>query len=432
MYIRSGFIVIFFLSLLLVAFSCKKVTDEMDPIIIIENPTENETYNMPDTILIKASVSDDEKIESIHIVVTDEFLNPSFGAYSYPPQGNPTEIYDQMVIDDFQLSSGTYYLKIRAFDGVNGKNEFRKIYINEVPRELMDIIVITDYVGGCKVNGINSDFTISKLFNTDITYVCSEMNSWDQQLYIAGKYYDGVNAFDLKKNEKEWTMDGMNIPPLPYYKNLYYENRLLFISNSEGDIRAYNYNQVNIASVSLTQNLIPGCCCVDDDYIVTEAMEISGTKTYLQSFYISSGSFFYERLINMDVVAIYDRGYNRMFVVANASGDAGIFIYNIRENLLDEIKTISNKEIIAAVNIDANNLLLAFNDGVHLYNYSFNSLTLFAANDNVKQIRFDELANILYIAESNKVLSYSYPQGSFINEVAIQDEILNIHLHYNK
>ena len=102
---------------MLVVLSCTKVTDEIDPQIIIESPVEFTSFNLPDTMLIKAVVSDDNNVESIKISVTDENFVTVFGAYSYPPSGNPTNIEDELVIDDVLMESGIYYLKIRVYDG---------------------------------------------------------------------------------------------------------------------------------------------------------------------------------------------------------------------------------------------------------------------------------------------------------------------------
>ncbi len=429
---NNSFLLFFIITILLVAFSCKKVTDDIDPGIIIEFPLENESFNLPDTMFIKAVVSDDKNIESIQIVITNELFIPVFGGYSFPPNGNPTTIEDELVIDDILMESGVYYLKIKAFDGVNSKNAYRKIYINEVARELENVIIITKNTGNLDVQSIDPGFSLSTLFSVNGFYEVSEINSRYQLLYVAGRYYDNLNAFDLIKNEKEWTIEGKNNPPLPYFRNLYLSNDILYVSNSESEIRAYNDALVNIATAVLQANRVPGKCIEQGDYLISEAKEIAGVHSYLLSFFTVSGSLYNERLIDMDVIGLFPRGENQVYVVANNSADGGVFVYDIQSNGLDEIRTFAGDMVIGSEFVDENNLLIAFADGVYLYKYSFNSLTAFVANISVGTMSFDKLANILYIAESNKVSSYTYPQGSFVNSVDIPKQIMNMHLHYNK
>ena len=134
----------------------------------------------------------------------------------------------------------------------------------------------------------------------------------------------------------------------------------------------------------------------------------------------------------MEVKGIFPRGEKSVYLIANSPSDGGVFIYDIENNGLDEIRIFPGDKVIASEYINVNDLLLAFNNGVYLYKYNMNSLTSFVANISVLAMRFDELGNIVYIAENNKVCSYSYPDGSFINFVNVPDKIMNMHLRYNK
>lgn len=417
--------------LLLVSISCKKVTDEIDPEIIIEFPIEYTSFNVPDTMLIKAVVSDDNQVESIQIAITDENFVTVFGAYSYPPNGNPTNIEDELVIDDILMESGVYYLKIRVFDGVNSKNAFRKIYINEVPRKLKRLVVISKNTGSLSIQSIDSTFSLSTLYTVNGSFEVSEINSRHQLLYIAGKYYDHLKAFNLNTNEEEWMIEGKNYPPLPYFRYLYFNNDL-YVSSCDGEIRAYNENLTNVVTAVMQENLIPGLCYQHGEYIISEAIETTGSHSYLLSFFAVSGSLYYKLLVDMDVIGIFTKDENKVYVIGNKQNDGGVYVYDVYSNEIDEIRSFTGEKVIASEFIDNNNLFLAFDDGVYQYTYSNNSLTPFVENSVAQTICFDELGNILYIAESNKVSSYTYPQGSQVNSVEVTKEILNMHLHYNK
>lgn len=425
-------VVFVFSLLLLVSFSCKKVTDDIDPIINIFLPYENEIINIPDTMHIEAKVSDDNKIEQIQIVITDENFIPAFGSYEYPVNENPATINDDMIIDDIHINSGIYYLKIRAYDGTNYKNAFRKIYINEIPRELNDIIVITKNTGRIDIQSIDKSFKLNHLFDVDGTFEKSEINPFEQLLYIAGKYYDNLKAFDLEKKEQEWVVEGLNYPPLPYFRNIYYDNELLYISTSKGEIRSYNNTLTNITTSVMKIGYVPGICCKHEEYLLSEGNEISGDHTYLFCYYAISGSLANELLVDMDITGIFPKEENKFYVLGNKQNEGGIYVYHINNNGIEKIKTFNGKSIILSEQIDENNLFIAFDDGVYHYNYNQNSLTSFAANLSVIAMEYDDIGKVLYVAEKIKVSSFKYPQWNVADFIDVPKEILNMHLHYNK
>ena len=416
----------------LVSFSCKKVTDEQDPVIIIDLPEENKNINIPDTLHIKAVVSDDNKLESIQIVITDEYFIPAFNSYSYPVDGNPTKIEDHLVLDDILIESGIYFLKIRASDGVNTKNAYRKIYVNGVPRELNNVIIITKNAGDIVVQSVDNTFSLNHLFTVNGSYETSEINSRHQLLYIAGSYSDHLRAFNLMNYDQEWIIEGENHPPLPYFRNLLYDDDLLFVSTSKGEIRWYNEHKVNLSSAVMDGKMVPGLCCLHGEFIVTESSEISGVHKYLLSFYLVSGSPANKLLVDMDIAGIFPKEENKLYVPGNKLNEGGLYIYNTQTNGIEKIRQFDGKKIIASESVDKNNLFIAFGDGVYLYTYNLNSLTLFIPALSAQIMRFDAIGSILYIAESMRVSSYKYPQGYLIDNVDMPKEIMNMHLHYNK
>ena len=58
------------LALMAILFSCGK-QDEIDPVIELISPTENQTYSGGSTIQVKATITDNEGIHMVHLTVID-------------------------------------------------------------------------------------------------------------------------------------------------------------------------------------------------------------------------------------------------------------------------------------------------------------------------------------------------------------------------
>jgi hypothetical protein len=54
----------------LIFFSCGK-SDDLAPVITITTPTENQVFTAGQTVIIKATVTDNEGIHMVHVIVTD-------------------------------------------------------------------------------------------------------------------------------------------------------------------------------------------------------------------------------------------------------------------------------------------------------------------------------------------------------------------------
>ena len=120
--------------LIIIITSCKKEVNS-DPQIVIISPTENQQFNVLDTIQVKCIVCDDNGIENIKTVLVNESLIPVLNPVNYYPQTENKNIDLEILypLDDIHLESGKYFILVRAFDGTHFKNKYVSINLDEVP-----------------------------------------------------------------------------------------------------------------------------------------------------------------------------------------------------------------------------------------------------------------------------------------------------------
>ncbi|MCD4664268.1 MAG: hypothetical protein K8R68_03285, partial [Bacteroidales bacterium] len=178
--------------IILINLSCKKEEDLQHPVITIDQPAENLHFSVMDTIPVSAGITDDNNIVSIKVVLVNEKFTPVLDAYYYYPETKSYNLNIYYPIDDYYMKRGSYYIQIRAEDGTNFKNKFRKVYINEVPVNFELVVVITQKDENLlKVSGINDSLEIEPLFEINGDFASSEISSRHQHLYVAGR--DKIN-----------------------------------------------------------------------------------------------------------------------------------------------------------------------------------------------------------------------------------------------
>jgi hypothetical protein len=431
-YLKALFIISFFCSLIT---SCKKDEDISDPSISFVSPIENQSFNVPNTIIIQAAITDDSKISSVNINLVNENLIPVLNTISINPDANSYDVNMNYPISEISLTSGIYFIHIYAVDEFgNNKHKYQQISINAVPKKLK-FISLVNYINSTTINAIKIDSlnNISSLFTKSSDYSASESNSNSQQLIVAGKTYGDLIAFDLITNQYCWTEPVVSNPPFAYFTNVERIEENIYVSFFDGDIRAYNSSGVQVHSVSPIPGIYPvkmiqfGSFLLVDYYLKT-----SQSNFKLALFTFSTSSLAQQLQTTLQIVDFFKKDNNNVYVFGNNAGQAELKIYNVVNNSLSTLVNLPVGKISSVVQIDATNFLIAHEQGVLLYQTTSNLWTNVILINDVKKLRFEEINSEIFIAEPHKLSKYSYPDFNLVNSLNIADSILNLHLIYNK
>ena len=125
---------------MILLFACKKDQDEEAPIINWERPAENNEFFVRDTIRVKATIRDNERIKSVELglFAASGQLVQSF--LSVRPDQMEYELSAVLTINDSLLTSGDYYFRIEVEDEDNTQAAFRFIKLNGIPRKKLGLI----------------------------------------------------------------------------------------------------------------------------------------------------------------------------------------------------------------------------------------------------------------------------------------------------
>lgn len=413
-------------------FSCSKDEDSIVPQIIINEPYELMNFNVLDTVKIRANIYDDKNIKSVEIEIVNTDYLPISNKYSYQPNNKDFFIYEEIALDNIQLKSGTYYLKIRAFDGFNEKHLYRAIIISGVQRKFKSIITIN------KNN--ETSFTIyaidssqKQLFTYDRAYNFSAINHDFQQLYICGRVNGKLNAYNLIDNSLAWEIEADNNPPTPSFENLYFKNNILYLSGYLSYITGFNRFSNIMYSSATTTNYFPVKTLKTNNYLIAEKKSKTSDLRLLSIYYTPTGYLKNSTYLSFSINSMFEKDNDEIIVFGNNQQNQSVlYWFNTENQTFYSPHSISSEQLNDVARIDQFNFLILTTSKIYWYQIQSNSLTPLISNINANHIDFEDISQTIILSSNNKLLFYNFPFASKTNEISMQTEIINFHLNYNK
>lgn len=427
----TSFLFVFALTVLL--YACKKEEDTIPPVVNISSPYDNQYFSVHDTMSVSASVSDETGLKSVSVVLVNENLVPVQQVREVQVNNKEMQFTLQEVIYDIYLESGVYYIRIAASDGYNTTNDYRQVNITAAPRERKGIIFTSNDASSVSVFAADNALAITPKIVLPGDYSASAVNSYYQDLYVAGKYSGKVNAVSMTANSVKW-----NIPVIqgsvPYFTNVYNDGNYSYVSYYDGNLRGYDHNGVLRYTATAAQNFYPVKSLHHEEYIITEQHDKTSPVRKLVVYYATNGTGKQETsLLSQDVKELYSKDADNVFVFGNNGSQGVIEIYSMSGNGFWSPHTLPTGRLLSVTQVDSNTYLIGHeNNIVYKFQYLPLSLTSFINGVTANAIEYDPVMNQVVVADNNNLRLFNYANGGLIGSVAHTDTIEAVHVWYNK
>lgn len=426
--------VFFLLSILLIfSFSCNKHSDEEAPVIAFSSPLANSEFEIYDTITVKATVTDNEKVEYISISLTDQENNILFSQEAYYDGKTRVEANMSLIIDNNQLESGTYYIRIIASDGVNDIDNFREIKINELYPEMKYPVIITaDPSGKCSVRAYkNESWSLIQAFDETIEH--SDLSSAFSQLYISGPHDVGLKAIDLTDNKTKWQALNQQHISGKWFTGIDFQYPYVFICTVDGNIRALDKSgsvmQLKVCNSGTYANFVQSAA--------NKVYSIS-TLTFPETYYISA---YYTgnsvpsvtTPIPEKPVALKYLADNKILICTSKDDKSTLWIFNNANSTISKLRTI-DENLTDITLISGEVILLATEQNVYSYDISANSLINIFSSETETHISlaYNYIDQLVYIGEKNRIHLINFPESTVAGQIIAPEPITRIMLLFNK
>lgn len=421
--------------LIITLFSCKKDIDKIGPKITFNTPIENQTFNVYDYVTVNATVTDDTKITSVSVSLLDASENYAHVIVPVTVSSPSMTLNLQYSLDNIHLETGFYYIKISASDGKNDSYKFQKIYLIAVPKALQTVYVISN-IGSSQTNLSTIDASFSSIipfhtFSGD--YLGSSVSSYYQQAYVCGNYTGNFTGQVLQYNSPKFTIAPI-VSVNPYFTGYYNDDKYNYVAKYDGSIKGYDYLGSVFSSTTSLSGYYAQHICFNNGYMITEEKDIlSATKKLVT--YFSTGSQEKNCSLSQDVIQFCEKDATNVFVFGNVGGQAIIQLFDRINNTVWNPYpfALAAGNLLSAIQLDSDTYLLGHSNGtIYKYQYSMGSVTTYLTGYTAVKLKYDGVNNKLYVVEANKISTFNLGTLALVNSVNSAENILDVHLLYNR
>ena len=111
--------------------SCKKESTTF-PSVVVTEPFANASFYVGDTILVRATLSD-PTLRKVQLTLVDENFAPVLSTLNIPVTGSNMEFTKYLILDNFDLETGKYFVRVKAFNENNSASGFQEIGVTGIP-----------------------------------------------------------------------------------------------------------------------------------------------------------------------------------------------------------------------------------------------------------------------------------------------------------
>lgn len=422
------------LSFALASFSgCKEEGDEEPPLVFIDSPFENQTFQSTDTIQAAATISDNEQVVFVDLELLDLDFNQVSVKGRYQVSGSNVEFGQFFPIGNPDLETGDYYLAFRASDGENVGSAFVKIRINAIPRELEGVFVVTVQNNQTRIYRREegaSTFEFEADFFSDA--VGAALNYRDNILALAGGDVGDAVFLETEEYQIVNSLPGFGTPDLPYFVTIDFdtETERFYLSQRNGIIRLFDEVGSGLASFDgLANHLAFGLFGGGTDVYASEK-EIDGPIHSLTR-YTESGLLLNVFPVSGEVVGLFPRSGFEEFVWIDDPEGLELRILDTSTELLSLPYQRPGDRLYGVVRVSSNTFVISTSNGLLRYNYSNGGTIVLSSSAPTGKLYFDDLNELIYLVDGNEFLIFSV-SGQELGSVSFGEPILYVGFDYNR
>ena len=435
MRIKNTYILIIGYVFVILLFSCKKDHHVDIPEVSFQQPSEGSFFAVGDTVNVKVHIESKSIIKSVNFTLVDENLIPVLSNYSYPVNGSNTMSIDYaFIIDDYYLDGGDYQLLCSVMNQEERKDKYHSIKVLPVDKVLESIAVVCK--SGNQVNiyglGIHLNTLPELKFSMHCNYEASSYIPFHHRFALVGSDVGNMVVWDYFSKDTLMQLRNDAVPPFPYFTDLSRMGNYFCVSNYSGQLSFYDYlgNQ-KIAGNCLSGFFSDQVIDVSPNYLVVQQQK-SGSNQLL-SLHNNSNAYQYAIFgLPGNLIDAFPFSNKDFMVFFNTENMGQIEKYIFNDNATTEPVSYHGAAIFAVDQVDAYNYIFSTANEVFWYQYSLSSISSIVNGKSIKFVKYDPINNMIYMADDQNVLAYTYPNGQLLYSYNIGEEILDIHLIYNR
>lgn len=410
--------------------SCKKEKNQ-PPVIIIDSPIENTHISSVDSFIVSGKITDDKEITAVNISIVNTNMIPVSEIYSYNPASASVNINHVFELNNAYLEGGTYYLLVSANDENEITRNYTKLIISEVETVLTGIWTIATDNGNSIISKYDQS-SFEEFISIEAEFNDLSINSFSGQIqFLSSEGH--LQSFNMNNKALSWEKDNLHNFQVPYYGNLKTNSNLVFVSANIGDIYGINeYGTVIRSGITEDNSYKPCKFYFHEQYIIVEGIAIGSVPTRIELLYAETGQSMQYHATDMEIVDFSSFDENRILIWGNTGTTMKVCTLNISLQHLDEVHGFPAGRVESIAQASSQKHFFLCNNSIYIYNPTSFSVSLFADNITADFIKYEALANYLYLVSYETITVINATNANQVSIINLETQILDLEFSYNK
>lgn len=428
---------LFSILLLIVVFlllsACKKEKDKLPPQISIIMPMENSTYSVQDLIPVKATIHDNEVVESIEVSLYSQNDNRKVGkTVSVRVGASSYDLDINYRIDDSLLTSGAYYIRIHAYDGNNIGYAFKNIHVNGLAKKRLKVLLLSSSGNSTSIFEL-SENTLESHGNFNFQYAGAGLNSLEKVLFLTDGSANKIVGLDATDYSIKWNKEFLapsSTSVINYVSmNANKDNVAVSVQNGYTELLSY---KGHIEKIYYTETgMFPHRHFVLEDLAFLESYSNSMNTHKIEVFYSNTSGNFDNKNIDFEIVGIFRNEKDNYDFFVNRNGKSWLLEYSVAGKIITTKDDLVNDSITEVLKITGNEFVLSSGSKIYKYRKSSGSTLNYINGKKAGAMAYDPLMKELFISVANQLFVYDYSSGNQKANFPVSGEIKEIFPVYN-
>ncbi len=422
-----------FVLILILFVSCSKNNLKKEPVVIINKPTVNQEFSLPDTISVNFNIQHNQSIEYIRVSIDNENIIPISDQRFIYPDKNDSIFNITFAVKPIpeNSTSSIYYTHIVISDFNDTYHYYQNIELRNNGLSYKGFILTTQLINNIEFSYYNELSIKQYSKQIDGLYSDTEISNNSDLYCVATKIPELISSFEIKTGDLKW----QRLPQLPYpeFTNLQAYSSNLYISTSIGRIIGLKESDgVQIFTTPVLMDSIPQKICFTENYLFSNfKLRNSGNNVWV-SFHKQTGGNNSRYPNDYLTIDIFYYENNNILIFANQGNTGTIIDFDVESNNIDNNYNVGNNKIDISHEIDKNNYLFTDNKNVFSFSYTDKSISMiYESSDSIIDLKYEPTNQTLFIASLKQIDVITYPDFNHLKSINSTNNIKSIELVYS-
>lgn len=414
------------------ALGCRKDKDSEPPTVRITAPGTGFSVNIPDTIAVGVAVSDNERVKSLSVLLTDASGVPIAAPVVVPVDAPSRQLIIDLPLADERIASGPYILTAVADDGANTARDFLTITVQAAPLRLRALYLVPppSQPPPYAITRIDSAGAASTFIAVnELAAAAIDLD----HLYTCGTASEPLRRWGLGSGNA--SVLALNAATHPAFFSALRRDPAdgrLYACTADGQVRGYNASGSQVFSAALPPGFIGEATAVVGGHLICAALHPPTQQRLLVKHGYATGARLAEFNLAAAPVEVFARGGQHALLFGNDANGGIIAEVNTELGGAFEMRTFPGEPIRCVARFDEGRYALGFSSGIRRFDYQSNTVTTIVPGIGPSGLTFDPVSGAVLAAHDAQLTAFHPVTGVITSTQAAPHPVGKVLLQLNR